>query len=209
MPLQAASSKSEKEGLSMENGGKVPHPALVRFDNGIFNVMKWISYVSAVCLLVITLLSTADVAASKIFNHGITNATDIVTYLNIPVVFLSAAYVQLERGHTHIDLIYTHFPQWGQKLVHTVGNVLGAGVSAFIAYRAVLSTIQKFQVVEKSSSSASAFVVWPFAAVISLGFLLMAAAFLWSLVREFILPPRMMFMPPEDAGGKPGEEGDA
>lgn len=193
----------------MEKEGKAPNPALVRFDNGIFNVMKWISYISAVCLLVVTLLSTADVTASKIFNHGITNATDIVTYLNIPVVFLSAAYVQLERGHTHIDLIYTHFPQWGQKIVHTVGNILGVGVSAFIGYRAVLSTIQKFEIVEKSSASASAFVVWPFAAIIALGFLLMAVAFLWSLVREFVLPPRMEFDPASAPEDEPGKEGQA
>lgn len=193
----------------MKKEGKTPNPALVRFDNGIFNVMKWISYVSPICLLVITLLSTADVVASKIFSHGITNATDIVTYLNIPVVFLSAAYVQLERGHTHIDLIYTHFPQWGQKIVHTVGNILGVGVSAFIGYLAVSSTIQKFKIVEKSSSSASAFVVWPFAAVIAIGFLLLAAAFLWSLVREFVLPPRMEFLPPEAPEDLPGKEGQA
>ena len=190
----------------MEKSGKTPSPALVRFDNGIFNVMKWISYISAVCLLVITLLSTADVAASKIFLHGITNATDIVTYLNIPVVFLSAAFVQLERGHTHIDLIYTHFPRWGQKIVHTVGNLLGIGVSAFIGYRAVTSTLDKLAVMERSSSAASAFVTWPFAAIIALGFLLMAAAFLWSLVREFFLPPRMEFdpaaAPPDDEPGK-------
>lgn len=193
----------------MKKESKTPNPALVRFDNGIFNVMKWISYVSPVCLLVITLLSTADVVASKIFSHGITNATDIVTYLNIPVVFLSAAYVQLERGHTHIDLIYTHFPQWGQKTVHTVGNILGVGVSAFIGYLAVLSTVQKLKIVEKSSSSASAFVVWPFAAVIAIGFLLMAAAFLWNLVREFVLPPRMEFAPPEAPEDLPGKEGQA
>lgn len=191
----------------MKKEGKAPNPALVRFDNGIFNVMKWISYISAVCLLVITLLSTADVVASKIFNHGITNVTEIVTYLNIPVVFLSAAYVQLERGHTHIDLIYTHFPAWGQKVVHTVGNLLGVGVSAFIGYRAVLSTIQKFSVVEKSSSAASAFVVWPFAVIIAIGFLLMAVAFLWSLVREFVLPPRMEFDPAAAPEDMPGEEG--
>ena len=192
----------------MEKEGKAPNPALVRFDNGIFNVMKWISYISAVCLLVVTLLSTADVVASKIFNHGITNATDIVTYLNIPVVFLSAAYVQLERGHTHIDLIYTHFPIWCQKIIHTVGNILGVGVSAFIGYRAVLSTVQKLQIVEKSSSAASAFVTWPFACIIAFGFLLMAVAFLWSLVREFVLPPRMEFDPasaPEDELGKEGQ----
>lgn len=192
----------------MEREEKTPHPALVRFDDVIFNIMKWISYISAVCLLVITLLSTADVVASKFFNHGITNATDIVTYLNIPVVFLSAAYVQLERGHTHIDLIYTHFPMWGQKLIHTVGNILGVGVSAFIGYRAILSTVQKFQIVEKSSSSASAFIVWPFAAIIAIGFLLMAVAFLWSLVREFVLPPREGFDPaaaPDDDFGKEGQ----
>jgi TRAP-type mannitol/chloroaromatic compound transport system permease small subunit len=192
----------------MEKEGKAPKPALIRFDNGIFNTMKWISYVSAACLLVITLLSTADVMTSKLFSRSITNATDIVTYLNIPVVFLTAAYVQLERGHTHIDLIYKHFPMWGQKIIHTVGNILGVGLSAFIGYRAVLSTIQKFQIVEKSSSSASAFIVWPFAALIALGFLLMAVAFLWSLVREFVLPPRAKFDPvaaPDDMFGKEGK----
>jgi TRAP-type mannitol/chloroaromatic compound transport system permease small subunit len=192
-----------------EKGFKAPNPALVRFDNAIFNVMKWISYISAICLLIITLLSTADVVASKFFRHGITNATDIVTYLNIPVVFLSAAYVQLERGHTHIDLIYTHFPRWGQKIVHTVGNILGAGVSAFIGYRAVLFTVQKLQILEKSSSAASAFVTWPFAALIALGFLLMAVAFLWSLVREFVLPPRMEFDMVAASEGEPGKGGQA
>ena len=191
----------------MEKEGKAPNPALVRFDNGIFNVMKWISYISPICLLVITLLSTADVVATKVLKHGLNNATDIVTYLNIPVVFLSAAYVQLERGHTHIDLIYTHFPQWAQKLIHTIGNVLGAGLSAFIGYRAVLSTVQKFELLEKSSSAATAFITWPFAAVIAIGFLLMAVAFLWSLVREFVLPPRALFDPaavPDDEQGKEG-----
>ena len=188
--------------------GKAPSPALVRFDNGMFNVMKWISYVSAVCLLVVTLLSTADVIAAKFFNSGITNATEIVTYLNIPVVFLSTAFVQLERGHTHIDLIYIHFPMWAQKLIHTVGNTLGVCLSAFIGYRAVILTVQKFSTVAKSSSAMNAFVIWPFVALIALGFVLLAVAFLWSLVREFVLPPRMNFPPPE-ADEEPGKEAQA
>ncbi len=181
---------------------KQPNPALVRFDDTLFKVMKYISYISAVCLLVVTLLSTADVVANKIFNNGITNATEIVTYLNIPVVFLSGAFVQLERGHTHIDLIYIHFPMWAQKLIHTVGNLLGVGISAFIGYRAVLLTLDKFSTVAKSSSAINAFVIWPFVALIALGFLLMAVAFLWSLVREFVLPPRQGFDPAaaEEAG---------
>lgn len=190
----------------MESSGKVPSPALVRFDNGIFNVMKWISYVSAACLFVITILSTADVVGNKIFDHGITNATELVTYLNIPVVFLSAAFVQLERGHTHIDLIYTHFPKWAQTVIHTVGNILGVGISAFIGYRAVILTIQKFTSVAKSSSAINSFVIWPFVALIALGFFLMAAAFLWSLVREFVLPPRNPFDPAAAPDALPGKE---
>lgn len=190
----------------MESSGKVPSPALVRFDNGIFNVMKWISYVSAACLFVITILSTADVVGNKIFDHGITNATELVTYLNIPVVFLSAAFVQLERGHTHIDLIYTHFPKWAQTVIHTVGNILGVGISAFIGYRAVILTIQKFTSIAKSSSAINSFVIWPFVALIALGFFLMAAAFLWSLVREFVLPPRNPFDPAAAPDALPGKE---
>ena len=193
----------------MELNGKTPNPSLVRFDNGIFNIMKWISYVSAVCLFVITILSTADVIGNKIFDHGITNATEFVTYLNIPVVFLSTAFVQLERGHTHIDLIYTHFPAWAQKLIHTVGNLFGVALSGFIGYRAVVSTIQKYTTVAKSSSAINAFVIWPFVALLALGFFMMAIAFLWSLVREFVLPPRMMFDPaaaPDAPEAIPGEE---
>ena len=68
---------------------------------------------------------------------------------------------------------------WAQKLIHTIGNVLGVGLSAFIGYRAVLSTVQKFELLEKSSSAATAFITWPFAAVIAIGFLLMAVAFLF------------------------------
>ena len=191
----------------MEKEGKAPKPALIRFDNGIFNTMKWISYISAACLLVITLLSTADVMTSKLFSRSITQCYGYRHISEYPCVF-TAAYVQLERGHTHIDLIYKHFPMWGQKIIHTVGNILGVGLSAFIGYRAVLSTIQKFQIVEKSSSSASAFIVWPFAALIALGFLLMAVAFLWSLVREFVLPPRAKFDPvaaPDDMFGEEGK----
>ncbi len=196
----------------MPKPDKAPPDALVRLDDTIFNVMKAVSYVSAVCLLVITVLSTFDVAGTKIFKHGITNATDIVTYLNIPVVFLSTAFVQLERGHTHIDLIYTHFPKGVQKLIHTVGNLLGLAVSIFIGYRAILLTTQKLASVEKSSSAASAFIVWPFAALIALGFFLLACAFLWSLIREFVLPPRTFFYPePENAPQMeqmPEEKGD-
>ena len=193
----------------MEPKGKAPRSALVRFDDGLFNVMKWVSYISAVCLLVVTLLSTADVVANKFIGKGITHATEIVTYLNIPVVFLSTAFVQLERGHTHIDLIYTHFPMWVQKVIHTVGNLCGTALSGFIGYRAILLTVDKFSTVAKSSSAANAFVIWPFVAIIALGFMLLALAFLWSLFRQFLLPPRMMFDPVGGPDGEPGEEGQA
>ena len=193
----------------MEKEGKAPNSALVRFDDGLFKVMKWISYVSAVCLLVITLLSTADVIADKFIGKGITNAMEIVTYLNIPVVFLSTAFVQLERGHTHIDLIYVHFPMWAQKLIHTIGNILGVGLSVFVGYRAVILTTQKIATKAMSSAAQTAFAVWPFVAVFAFGFALMAIAFLWSLFREFLLPPRMNFDPAAAPDEEPGKEGQA
>lgn len=174
----------------MNERKRAPSPALVRFDDRVFSVMKVISYASAVCLLVVAVLSTVDVITSKLFSFGITNATDIVTYLNIPVVFLSAAYVQLERGHTHIDLIYTHFTMPAQKVIHIVGNLLGIFISGFTGYHAVILTAQKFATVAKSTSAASAFVIWPFAALIAIGFFLLAAAFFWSLIRQFFFSPR-------------------
>ncbi len=172
----------------MEGEEKKPLKPINRIDHAIFNVYKVISYVSAVALVAVAVICTANAFTSSVLKFGITNSTELVTYLNIPVVFLSLAFIQLERGHTSIDLLVGHFPAIVQRVLATLGYLIGIAISAFIGYRSVVLTINKYNLSEKASAARNSFVIWPFAAVVALGFLLLAVAMVWWIIREWTIP---------------------
>lgn len=155
-------------------------------DSIILKTTKSVSWLSMVCLLIVALLATADAISSKIFSKSITNTTELVTYLNIPVVFLSMAYVQSDRGHTKVDLLCNNFPKMIQKFINVFSNLAGLIVCILLGKFAIDNTISKFTTNARSAMTSSAFAVWPFAAAVAIGFLLLAIAFFWCLAKEFV-----------------------
>ena len=170
-----------------------------KIDRVVFKTTKCLSYISAVALVLVALICTIDVVGLKLFGTGIRNGTDIVTYLNIPVVFMAIAFIQVERGHTSIDLLVSRFPKVVQRIISTVGNLLGAVVCGFVSWRIVLLTIDKFEKLSKASAGRYSFVIWPFAAIVAIGFALLALAMLWCVVRDLTIPKEEQcgFMPME------------
>lgn len=160
-----------------------------KIDKIIFKAMWGVSLLSGLSLLAVAILCTADALGSKLFSASIPNGTEIVTYLNIPVVFFAMAFIQVERGHTTVDLFSGHFPKGIQRTIHLAGYVLGALICAFVGYCSFQLVLDKYKTSAKASAAASSFVVWPFAVVIVIGFVLIAAAFVWCVFREFLIPP--------------------
>ena len=161
-----------------------------RVDNWIVRILKWFSYVSAVCLVSIMLVAFFNVLGEKLRQAGlpvtgIPASTEIIKYLHIPVVFLAAAFVTLDRGHTKIDLLSSHFPKWLQQACTTIGNLVGTGICSIITWRAFIQ-MGKFIARHKMSSvSGVGFPLWPFALITAVGFALLAFSFLWSIVRQY------------------------
>jgi TRAP-type C4-dicarboxylate transport system permease small subunit len=116
---------------------------------------------------------------------GIPASTEIIQYLHIPVVFLAAAYVTLDRGHIKIDLISSKFPKSVQKIFNTLGNVCGIIICSFISQRGFILMGRFIARNRMSSVSGVGFPLWPFALILSIGFALLAFSFLWSIVREY------------------------
>lgn len=165
---------------------KMQHIGLKKIDHVVYKFMWAVSIISGVCLLITAILCTVDVLLSKFLSMSIPNGTEWVTYLNIPVVFCAIAYIQIDRGHTAVDLISAKFPKVMQKIIKVIGDILGACVCGFAGYCAWTLTADKFYTAAKSSSAANAFVIWPFAAFIVLGFVLVAVAFAWCIVRDIV-----------------------
>jgi TRAP-type C4-dicarboxylate transport system permease small subunit len=166
--------------MTEKNGG-----TLAKIDSAVVKVIKCISYISGICLIGIMLVAFFNVLGEKILHHGIPASTEIIQYLHIPVVFLAAAYVTLDIGHTKIDLLSSHFPKAVQAFFTTLGNLLGAFICGFIGYRGLVQMNKFISTHAKSSTTGVGFAKWPFALIFAIGFFLLALSFLWSIVRQY------------------------
>jgi TRAP-type C4-dicarboxylate transport system permease small subunit len=159
-------------------------------DKVVVRVIKSISYISGVCLIGIMLVAFFNVIGEKLRAlglpfKGIPSSTEIIQYLHIPVVFLAAAHVTLDRGHTRIDLLSSKFPKTVQNIFDTFGNICGIIICGFISQRGFVQMNKFITRNMKSSVSGVGFPLWPFALILSIGFALLAFSFLWSIVREY------------------------
>ena len=173
-----------------------------RLDTWVVRIIKWISYVSGVCLVGIMLVAFFNVIGEKLRKvglpvTGIPASQEIIQYLHIPVVFLAAAYVTLDRGHTRIDLLSSKFPPVLQKICATIGNVCGAAICGFVSYRGFVRMITFLERHKMSSVSGVGFPLWPFALIMAVGFALLAVSFLWAIIRQYAAPEH-----PEPKGGE-------
>ena len=156
-----------------------------KVDSVIVKILKYVSYISGVCLIAIMFVAFFNVLGEKIFHKGIPASTEIIQYLHIPVVFLACAYVTVDTGHTKIDLLSRHFPKWLQQVCITVGNLLGAFICSFVGARGIVQMNKFISTHAKSSTTGVGFAKWPFALIFSIGFFLLAFSFLWSIVRQY------------------------
>ena len=166
---------------------KKPSPSLVKVDRIVYKTLKYFSYLSGIAVLAIMLLAFADVISSKVFGKAIPSATEWITYLNVVVVLPTLAYIQLDTGHINVEL-FSGGNRMAKLVIRVLSNVLGLISSALLGYSALKLTGVYFVKHTLSSSSAltkGAFLLWPFVAVFALGFLVFAAAIVWSFVREF------------------------
>ncbi|MDC7126209.1 MAG: TRAP transporter small permease subunit [Spirochaetales bacterium] len=169
-------------------------PVLMRVDHILVLIIRGISYAAAASLIIIMLIAFFNVLGEKLaklnipFVGGIPMAMALIQYFHIPVVFLAAGFVTLDRGHTHIDMLSSHFHEGVQKFFITLGHLLGAGISFFISYRAFFVLMVRFY---KSHSlittMANAWPKWPFAFIHGLGFFILGISFIWAIVRLFWL----------------------
>ena len=184
----------------------------LKIDGMICKALRAVTYVSMVCLVGIMLVAFFDVVGSKLHTvglpiKGVPAANEIIQYLHIPMVYLAAAYVTLDRGHTKIDLLSSKFHKTVQKIFNIIGYLLGIGLCGIISWRGWIQMGKYISRHTMSSVSGTKFALWPFALIMVIGFVLLAISFVWAIVRE--CAGYHPALPNETGGQTPGaiEEG--
>lgn len=157
-----------------------------KLDNIIVKILKYVSYISGVCLILIMFVAFFNVLGEKIFHKGIPASTEIIQYLHIPVVFLACGYVTLDTGHTKIDLLSKKLPEMVQLVCNVIGNLIAIFITAFVGYRGLIQMGKFISTHAKSSTTGIGFAKWPFALIFSVGFFLLSISFVWATVRLFV-----------------------
>ena len=181
------------------------HPLVERIDRTACRILRYIAYISAFCLFAIMLVAFLNVVGEKLRSAGlpvtgIPASTEIIQYLHIPVVYLAAAYVTLDRGHTRIDLLSVKLPPAVQKFFVLLGDLLGIGVCCVIIWRGFVQMGRFISRHRMSSVSGIGFPLWPFALILCVGYILLLLSLILHIVREVA-----GYHPPPPGGAAPDD----
>ena len=120
-------------------------------------LVKIAASVAGVTLLVLMLLTTADVAGRYFLNQPITGVFDITHFAVLVMVFLGLAYCEFENGHVAIDLFYNRLGPAAARILSRITSLLGAIFCGLIAWRTMVQSVDV-----KAFNEASQLVLIPF-----------------------------------------------
>ncbi|MDC7239322.1 MAG: TRAP transporter small permease [Spirochaetales bacterium] len=159
----------------------------LRADCVMQSLYRRVSYAAAVSLALVMMIAVIDVIGAKFFSKSLRGSTELIAQFNIILVFLAAPFSQIHNGFTSIEILQKKFPPGVRQFIKCLGSLLGMGFCLLISYRTLSLVTRNFHLKSKTVSGAWGIPLWPFTACLSIGFLMLAAAFCWTALREVIL----------------------
>lgn len=157
-----------------------------KIDKYFSTAMKMVSYIPPVCLLIVAVAATVNIITTKLFHWGVPSVNDWITYFLIPIVYLSLAYAQLDRGMVAVDFVSSRLPKWFNTIMITIWELIFAAVSFFIARNMFSLTAEFISLHKRSSVLAGSFPLWPLALVLGIGMSLYGLSTIWTILRRFV-----------------------
>lgn len=124
--------------------------------------------VSAAIILVMMLLTTADVAFRFFLNSPIPGAYELSEFLLVGVVFLAISYVQACRAHIMVDLFTDRLPRWATLGLDILSALLALVVFAVLTWQAGFQAWRAW-VIDDYTMGLIAYPIWPARAALALG----------------------------------------
>jgi TRAP-type transport system small permease protein len=140
-----------------------------------------LSYLGAIALFAMMLLTAADVSGRYIFNKPILGAFELTEFLVLILIFSFLAHAQAEKTHVSVDLLVGRLPKkWRTALGifnHTVCLLL---MGLFVW----MTTIRAMELKEYAEASSNLGIPkFPFAYFVVIGFAILGLEYIRNLIR--------------------------
>ena len=139
-------------------------------------VAATLAWVAAAVLVLLVLLTVADVGFRYFLASPIRGAHELTQIMMLAIVMLSLAFCEAQGGHIRVDVLDGVLGPRGRYLCDLATALLGAAALAAMGHRAVLRALDAWEY--EDASSFLEIPLWPHYALIAFGILVFALAIL-------------------------------
>lgn len=140
--------------------------------------------VALIFLLIMMLMTVADVCLRYIFNAPILGSFEITEYLMIIAGFLGVAWCAVQKGHVKVDLIVSHLPLRARTIIESITLILAMTVAPIVAWQGFAQA--RYAQSAGDSSSILKIPASPFYVVVGFSYALLSVVLL-TLIAELII----------------------
>ena len=147
-------------------------------------ILKTIHYIGMVFTLLMMLLTTVHAAGRYVFGLPVPGLVELSSYMMVTMIFLTAPYTALVKGHIVIGVVVDRFSERTQAIIDIFIYLLCLAVSVIAAWQ---TFIRGFYIMEeKQVSTILSIPNAPFIFIVATGWSLFSAAILIHIVNSII-----------------------
>jgi TRAP-type transport system small permease protein len=111
-----------------------------------------LSYVGAVALFAMMLLTASDVVGRYLFNKPVLGAYELTEYLVLILIFSFLSNTQAHKDHVSVDLIFVKFPKKARFIINLFNHIVCLVLMLLICWMSFLKALELKEVGEASAN---------------------------------------------------------
>jgi TRAP-type C4-dicarboxylate transport system permease small subunit len=108
------------------------------FEKSVTGIASGFNMVASAALVLMMVLSCADIFGRYIFNHPITGAYDIVGLSGAVLTAFAMPYTMLKKGHVAVELLIQSLSRGTRLVIETFTHLLGISLFLVLVWQAIL-----------------------------------------------------------------------
>jgi len=140
-----------------------------------------LSYLGAVALFIMMLLTAADVAGRYLFNKPILGAFELTEFLVLILIFSFLAHAQAEKTHVSVDLLVGRLPKIWRTVIGFFNHAVCLALMGLFVW---MTTIRAMELKEYAEASSNLGIPkYPFASFVVIGFAVLGLEYVRDLIK--------------------------
>ena len=108
------------------------------FEKSVTGLSSLFNMVASAALVLMMVLSCADIFGRYIFNHPITGAYDIVGLSGAVLTAFAMPYTMLKKGHVAVELLIQSLSRGTRLVIETLTHLLGISLFLVLVWQAII-----------------------------------------------------------------------